>query len=120
MRGAIAGPALELVGCAVSQYGVADFVTVLKDIDGVTRVGVQSSELPSANGGAGASSGGEESGSSDCRTHTNIAKFEIVVAFDAAPVPPSGESEGSLPNATENAEATSSEASEESTEGSEG
>jgi Tfp pilus assembly protein PilN len=121
MRGSIAGPALELQGCAVGQYGVAGFVTVLKDIDGVTRVGVQSSELPTANGGAGTSSGGEESGSSDCRTHTNISKFEIVVAFDAAPVPSSeGESEVSLPNATENAESTSSEASEESTEGGEG
>jgi Tfp pilus assembly protein PilN len=127
MRGKIAGPALELTGCAVGQYGVAAFVTVLKDIDGVTRVGVESSELPTANGGAG--TGGEsESGSSDCRTHMNISKFEIVVAFDAAPVPvgQGGESEVSSPTATEDAQTTSSEtsseesSSEESSEGGEG
>ena len=38
--GAVQGPALELRGCAAGQEAVADFVTVLKDIDGVTRVGV--------------------------------------------------------------------------------
>src|SRR4051812_18127719 len=40
LRGAIVGPAMELEGCAVGQESVARFVTVLKDIDGVTRVGV--------------------------------------------------------------------------------
>ena len=40
MRAAIAGPALELSGCAKGQEAVAGFVTALKDIDGVTRVGV--------------------------------------------------------------------------------
>ena len=46
LRGAVAGPALEMKGCAVGHEAVAGFVTDLKDIDGVTRVGVQSSELP--------------------------------------------------------------------------
>ena len=37
------GPALELVGCATSQDAVAGFVSALEEIDGVTRVGLQSS-----------------------------------------------------------------------------
>ncbi len=40
LRGAVPGPALELNGCATGQDAVAGFVTALKDIDGVTRVGV--------------------------------------------------------------------------------
>lgn len=86
LRGSVAGPALEINGCASGQQAVAGFVTALKDIDGVTRVGLQSSELPTEEG-AGASGGG--SGGEDCRTREFIAKFQIVVAFDAAPVPPS-------------------------------
>jgi Tfp pilus assembly protein PilN len=95
LRGAAPGPALELSGCAKGQEGVAGFVTVLKDIEGITRVGVQSSELPdeksddSGGGGGGGGSGDE------CRTRNFIAKFEIVASFDAAPVPLSAYGEGS-------------------------
>jgi Tfp pilus assembly protein PilN len=90
LRSSISGPALELNGCASGQQAVAGFVTSLKDIDGVTRVGVQSSELADKESGAGVSAGGD-SGSGgageDCRTRDFIAKFQLVVAFDAAPVP---------------------------------
>ena len=87
-RGSIAGPALEIDGCASGQDAVAGFVTALKDIDGVTRVGVQSSELAGPERGAGvAAEGGESSRRRRLRrTRDFIAKFEIVVAFDAAPV----------------------------------
>ncbi len=92
LRSAIAGPALELNGCAAGQEAVAAFVTALKDIEGVTRVGVQSSELSDEKSGAGveadAEAGGGGAGSDDCRTRSFIAKFSIVVGFDAAPVPP--------------------------------
>lgn len=116
LRGAVPGPALELSGCATSQVAVASFVTVLKDIDGVTRVGVASSELASEKEGAGSGGGG----GSDCRTRESIAKFSLVVAFDAAPVP-AEEGEAGATSATETAETTSSESSEESSgEGSEG
>jgi Tfp pilus assembly protein PilN len=84
MRSSIPGPALSLVGCAAGQEAVASFVTVLKDIDGVTRVGVQSSQLP--GGGSGGESG-SVSASGNCQTHSFIAQFQIVVAFDAAPIP---------------------------------
>jgi Tfp pilus assembly protein PilN len=114
LRESIPGPALELNGCAAGQEAVAGFVTVLKDIDGVTRVGVQSSALPTQKSGAGVSADGEAGGggNDDCRTRDFIAKFSMVVAFDAAPVvPASGEA------AVEEEEAEASEASgEEETE----
>lgn len=112
LRGGILGPALELDGCAVGQESVAGFVTVLKDIDGVTRVGVESSELPTQEEGEGETGGGEESDSTsnECRTRKFIAKFSIVVAFDAAPVPIVAEGEGEAPaTATETAETSSTE-----------
>ncbi|HEX9966402.1 MAG TPA: hypothetical protein VGB06_00500 [Solirubrobacterales bacterium] len=86
LRASIPGPALELTGCAVGQEAVARFVTALKDIDGVTRVGVESSDLPE-KGSATDSGGGDRDAGDECRTREFIAKFEIVVAFDAAPVP---------------------------------
>jgi Tfp pilus assembly protein PilN len=122
LRGSIVGPALELSGCATGQESVAGFVTALKDIDGVTRVGVESSELADQEDGAGNSGGSEEGGGggggSECQTREFIAKFQIVVAFDAAPVAAvTGEGEAPA-TATETAQATSSESSEsESSEG---
>jgi hypothetical protein len=109
LRGSILGPALVLGGCAAGQESVAGFVTALKDIDGVTRVGVQSSELPDREEGAGGSEGAAESegGGGDCQTRDFIAKFNLVVAFDAAPVPITAE--GEVPaTATETAQTTSS------------
>jgi Tfp pilus assembly protein PilN len=90
LRAAAAGPALEISGCAAGQDAVAAFVTTLKDIDGVTRVGVQSSALADQSSGAGISPGGDATSGAagtDCRTRDFIAKFDMVVAFDAAPVP---------------------------------
>lgn len=83
----IAGPALSMVGCATSHEAVARFLQALKDIDGVTRVGLGKSERPlSESGGAS----GEDSGASgeDCRTRAFITRFEIVAAFDEVSVPP--------------------------------
>jgi Tfp pilus assembly protein PilN len=123
MRAAIPGPALELNGCASGQDAVAGFVTALKDIDGVTRVGVQSSELSEKSEGGGSGGGGSSSGGEECRTREFIAKFEIVVAFDAAPVQPSSE-EGAVPVPVpppgEGAETPSSESSEATTASTEG
>jgi Tfp pilus assembly protein PilN len=81
LRTSVPGPALELIGCAPNQQAVAGFVQALKEIDGVTRVGFQGSSL---GGAAGASSGG--SASASCQTRSFIAQFQMVVAFDAAPV----------------------------------
>jgi Tfp pilus assembly protein PilN len=121
LRSSIVGPALELQGCAAGQDSVAGFVTALRDIDGVTRVGVESSELPDREEGAASSGGGEESGGSDCQTREFIAKFSVVIAFDAAPIPLTAESEGeALATPTENAESTSTESESGESESTEG
>lgn len=113
LRGAVPGPALEMNGCTTGQEAVAEFVTALKTIDGVTRVGLGSSELPGKEEAAGGGSGGGE----DCRTRSFIAQFSMVVAFDAAPVP-TEEGEGEVSTPTTAAE--SSEEAEGSSEGAEG
>ena len=108
LRGSIPGPALELEGCATGQEAVAALVTTLKDIDGVTRVGIESSELPSDEEGAGSTGGGDsEDSGGNCQTRSFIAKFSIVVAFDAAPIPVTAEGEAEAASATETAETTS-------------
>ncbi|MGN6664758.1 MAG: PilN domain-containing protein [Solirubrobacterales bacterium] len=111
LRGSIAGPALEISGCADGQDGVAGFVTALKQIDGVTRVGVQASSLPPKSSSAESGEGGG-GGGNDCRTRSFIAEFQMVVAFDAAPVPASAEATEA--EATAAAPESSSEGSEES------
>ncbi|HWN73614.1 MAG TPA: hypothetical protein VNN15_07405 [Solirubrobacterales bacterium] len=122
LREAIAGPALEMSGCSTGQDGVAGFVGALKDMDGVTRVGVESSALPAVGTAAGTGEGGE-GGSTNCRTRDFIAEFKIVVAFDAAPVPVEGEAATitALPEEPAEGSEESSESSEESsTESAEG
>jgi Tfp pilus assembly protein PilN len=86
LRSSVSGPALELEGCAAGQESVARFVAALKEIEGVTRVGMQSSQLPTGSGGGGDS----VSASGSCQTKNFIAQFQIVVAFDAAPIPTTG------------------------------
>jgi Tfp pilus assembly protein PilN len=85
LRTAVPGPALTMAGCAAGQEAVARFVNVLKDIDGVTRVGLQSSQVS----GEGESSGGSQSASGACDAGPDSAQFQLVAAFDAAPVPAS-------------------------------
>jgi Tfp pilus assembly protein PilN len=113
LRASIPGPALQLEGCAKGQEGVAAFVTALKDIDGVTRVAVETSELPDEKTGAGAGTG------EDCRTRDFIAKFEIAVAFDAAPVAAAESIAEVAPSATGEEDEGSEESSEDSEEGGE-
>jgi Tfp pilus assembly protein PilN len=109
----IAGPSMTMGGCADGQDGVAQFVTALKDIDGVTRVGVQSSSVSGEGGSAGASEGGL------CSVASGTATFSLAVAFDAAPVPaPEGTEEAAPESAPEAAQAASSETSESSSESS--
>jgi Tfp pilus assembly protein PilN len=89
LRASIPGPALELTGCAPGQDAVAALIAALEDIDGVTRVGLASSERPDDTEGTagGGATGGEGAEDQDCRVADFISKFEIVVAFDAVPTP---------------------------------
>ncbi len=114
LRSSIPGPALEITGCAAGQESVAGFVTALKDIDGVTRVGVESSELPEPANAASAAGSGDAAGgggNSDCQTRDFIAQFSLVIAFDAAPVPLAATAT-EVPVATETTESSSSESAE--------
>ncbi len=122
LRAQVPGPAMELNGCASGQDAVAGFVTALKDIDGVTRVGVESSELgeeEDAEEAAGSAETGANTGPTggECRTRAFIAKFALVVAFDAAPVPSEESPESTVSTPVETAESTASSESSESTEG---
>ena len=111
MRSQIAGPALEVAGCGTSQAAVAGFVEALKDIDGVTRVGFQGS----SSGGEG-----EHATSATGCGGARSATFQMVAAFDAAPVAPAqtGELAPEVPAETTEAEG-GSEATEASGETSE-
>lgn len=117
MRAAVPGPALELAGCGKGQEAVAGFVTALEDIDGVTRVGVQASELPEEKDGGQEGGGGSDGGGDECRTRKFIAKFEIVVAFDAAPVPEVASGEAAPVAAVPAEGASSKDSSEEESSG---
>ena len=76
---AAAGPSLAMIGCATGHEAVARFLQALKDVDGVTRVGIAKSELPTTEE---ASSGSD----TDCRTRDFITRFEIVATFDEVAV----------------------------------
>lgn len=83
----IAGPSLVIQGCAEGQQGTAAFLAALKDIDGVTRVGMQSSELPGKETATTSGDSAAGGASDSCQTRPSIAHFQITVAFDAVPVP---------------------------------
>ncbi|MBS1863835.1 MAG: hypothetical protein JSS68_19230 [Actinobacteria bacterium] len=106
MRAQIAGPALEMVGCASGQPAVADFIEAVKTIDGVTRVGVPTSTMSGEGGGNATTAGTCGNGRS--------AQFQLIAAFDAAPVPPAETGEEVAPEATTTASTENS--SESSTE----
>jgi Tfp pilus assembly protein PilN len=82
-REQIAGPALEMVGCAAGHESVARLVAALRDIDGVTRVGLSTSELPEDDDSTTSGSGQSGDG---CQVRSFISKFEVTVAFDEVPV----------------------------------
>lgn len=102
------GPSLEMSGCTSSQDAVARLVIALKDIDAVTRVGLQSSTVGEISSGGG---------SGDCQ-EPFLTEFELLVAFDAAPVPVSGaEAEAAAEAESTEADESGEEAGGESGEG---
>jgi Tfp pilus assembly protein PilN len=85
LRGDEAGPAIELDGCTKSQDEVAQLMSRLRLIDGVTRVTLNSS-TKSTSGAGGASVSG---GSGGC--NPNWPTFDLVVFFQpVANAGPSG------------------------------
>lgn len=97
----ITGPSLQIAGCADGQEAVARFVAALKDIDGVTRVGLQKSSLGDSSSGTGTSSSASTGTTAGgCQTRNFIAVFDITVAFDAVPAPPTAVASTTTPAAT--------------------
>jgi Tfp pilus assembly protein PilN len=78
---ATTGPSLVLSGCADGQEGVASLLAALRDIDGVTRVGMQSSTLSDQQ--TGQADPGTTGG---CSADPKAANFQITVAFDSVPI----------------------------------
>jgi Tfp pilus assembly protein PilN len=97
LRTDIEGPALEIAGCAPGQDAVASFVSALEDIDGVTRVGLDSSQIDSA-GSAGSAASSSASGDAACDAGPRTANFKIVVAFDQVATPPTATAAPSVPS----------------------
>jgi Tfp pilus assembly protein PilN len=75
--GETATPSLAIVGCGTGHEAVAAFLEALKDIDGVTRVGIGRSERPTEEAADPGSPG-----DTDCRTREFISSFEILATFD--------------------------------------
>jgi Tfp pilus assembly protein PilN len=96
VRAEVAGPALEISGCATGQEAVAGFISALEDIDGVTRVGLDSSNSvgdESSGGETGGSSGGSDT---ECQG-PDVYSFLLVVAFDSVPAPETATAAPSVP-----------------------
>jgi Tfp pilus assembly protein PilN len=85
----IQGPSLDINGCAAGHEAVAEFLAALREVDGVTRATVMSSDRQGdagATGGSTSSTSTTSSGSTGagCASKDFIATFEVVVAFDTA------------------------------------
>jgi Tfp pilus assembly protein PilN len=98
-RSQVPGPALELTGCATSQDAVAGFLASLRDIDGVTRVGLDSSTRGEPEDSSAGGSAGGSGGDASCRTRDFIVEFQIIAAFDEVAVPASDATEPPVPPA---------------------
>jgi len=94
-RSSVDAPALQMVGCAASQPLVAEFLASLENIDGITRVGLVSSQLrDSAVEGPATSAQGD-----DCRTRGFIWRFEVLATFDRVAAPPGSDTPPAVPPA---------------------
>jgi Tfp pilus assembly protein PilN len=86
----VTGPSLDINGCASGHEAVAKFLAALRDVDGVTRVTVLSSDRPGAQSSSNTSTSSSSSSASsgqttvECASRDFIATFEVVAAFDGA------------------------------------
>lgn len=84
----VTGPSLDISGCASGHEAVAKFLAALRDVDGVTRVTVLSSDRPGAESSSNSSTSTSSASSGqttvECASRDFIATFEVVAAFDGA------------------------------------
>jgi Tfp pilus assembly protein PilN len=93
VRSAISSPAIELKGCAKTQVQVAQLLSRLRAVDGVTRVSLSKSaradkSAASAGGVATATADGSPSGTATCGSG-RPPEFELVMFFERSTVPSS-------------------------------
>jgi len=102
----VLGPSLDIQGCASGHESVAKFLAALRDVDGVTRVTVMSSDRPGADTSSdpNASATGSTDGGISCASYDFISTFEVVAAFDAAP--PTAPTSGVPSSTTDSTSAT--------------
>jgi Tfp pilus assembly protein PilN len=81
----IQAPTLTITGCASSHDGVARLVAALRDIDGVTRVGLGSSVRTGAESGSSTAASGTATADSGGAC-VDGANFDVTVAFDGVEV----------------------------------
>jgi Tfp pilus assembly protein PilN len=112
LRAGAPGPALEVSGCSHDQEDVAEFAAALEDIDGVTRVGVNTSEREAES--AGAAGGGSGAG---CEEVPGIYTFQVLAAFDEVAVAAPAGGSTAAPTAPAPAAAESSTATDPSVAG---
>jgi Tfp pilus assembly protein PilN len=97
IRSAIASPAIELKGCATTQTQVAQLLSRLRAVDGVTRVSLNSSTRPDkAAPNTGSVAAAPNSDGSSSATQAICAggrppSFELVMFFERSKVPSSVE-----------------------------
>ena len=80
----IAGPSLQIQGCAAGHEAVARFLAALQDIDGVTRVSVLKSDRPDLASPGAATADAASSGG--CSSRDFVSTFEVAAAFDAVQI----------------------------------
>lgn len=108
LRGALALPAVEIVGCTTSQNNVARMMARMRLIEGVERVSLGSAEKSSSGSSTG-SDGASTGTSGDCRgSSSEFPKFEMVVFFTAPATPSAAATTASPPGATTAASTTTS------------
>ena len=78
LRSSVQAPAVEITGCTTDQANVARFIARLRDVEGITRVGLDSSEKTEQAG-----SGGGGGGEGDCRAGSDqYPQFQLVAFFE--------------------------------------
>ena len=111
----ITGPSLLIKGCGTGHPAVARLLAALRDIDGVTRVGLTKSALPEKTAAdlvQSSSAAAAGAGSGECQTRDFIAGFEASVAFDNAAVAPASVTPPAAPTTPEAVPAETAQAQE--------
>jgi len=75
LRGAAAGPAIDLVGCTRTTAQVADLMIALRAIDGVAQVSLATAEKSDSSA----------LNDTECRANDQMPQFSLTIAYEAPP-----------------------------------